>query len=93
MQTLNLDYAETLDFIRAKQLADSVAGVLVDEPMLLSWYDRQRDIESPAGVSECHVGCEVRGCVDYARHRGGALCVDINRGEYLFCYRPLGEFA
>lgn len=82
-----------LDFNQAKRLADAAAAALLDEPLLLSWHDRQRGMESPQGVSECHVGCAVPGAVDYAANRGGRLVVNIGQGAYLFCYRPLGEFA
>lgn len=83
----------TLSFATAKRLADDAAEVLLAEPVLLSWYDRVRDIESPAGVNECHKHCSTPGYVDYAANRGGTLVVDIGAGEYVFCYRPLGEFG
>jgi hypothetical protein len=84
---------EVADFAQAKRLADAVAAERVEEPLLLSWFDRGRGVESPAGVSECHRGCATPGYVDYAAARGGALVVDIGQGAYVFCYRPLGEFA
>lgn len=94
METLHVQWdGPALAFAPAKRLADAAAEALLQEPLLLSWYDRQRDIESPAGVSECHSHCETRGCVDYAASRGGRLLVDIGHGSYLFCYRPLGEFS
>lgn len=83
----------TLDFNRAKKLADAAAEKLVEEPILLSWYDRPRDLESPRGVNECHRSCNVPGYVEYAMSRGGVLIVDVADGAYVFCYRPLGEFA
>lgn len=82
-----------LSFEAAKRLADSTAAALLEEPVLLSWYDRPRDIESPAGVNECHRDCPTPGYIDYAANRGGALVVDIGGGEYVFCYRPLAEFG
>ncbi len=84
---------EPLDFNQAKRLADGVAAERVEEPLLLSWYDRGRDLESPAGVNECHRHCATPGFVAYAENRGGTLRVDIAHGAYVFCYRPLGEFA
>lgn len=84
---------EFLDFSSAKNLAEQTAASQLDEPILLSWYDKIRDKESPHGVSECHTDCEVPGCVEYAQNRGGELIVDIDHGNYLFCYRELGEFA
>lgn len=59
--------------------------------MLLSWYDRERDLESPAHASECHEGCTTRGFWDYALNRGGDLAVDFDGGRFMFCFRPLAE--
>jgi hypothetical protein len=59
--------------------------------MLLSWYER--DIESPAQVSECHEGCAVKGYFkgfwDYALNREGAPAVDFDDGRFVFCFRSL----
>jgi hypothetical protein len=35
----------------------------------------------------------VPGYVDYAQSRGAELMVDVADGTFVFCYRPLGEFA
>jgi len=82
-----------LDFDAATKRASAVADELLGENMLLSWYDRERDLESPAHASECHEGCPIRGYRDYALNRGGALAVDFDDGRFVFCFRPLGEFA
>ena len=81
------------DFDAAIKRASAVAGELLGENMLLSWYDRERDLESRAHASECHEGCPIRGYWDYALNRGGALAVDFDDGRFVFCFRPLGEFA
>jgi hypothetical protein len=94
MKTAALDCRELdLPFDAAKRLADAVAEALVDGPLLLSWYDRERDLEAPGHVNECHAGCETPGYVDYAVNRGATLRVDVDGGRFVFCYRPLGEFA
>jgi hypothetical protein len=36
-----------LDFYRAKKVADARAGQLIEEPMLLAWYDRRAGEFSP----------------------------------------------
>ena len=54
--------------------------------MLLSWYDRERDLESPAGVSECHEGCATKGSWDYALNRGARLVVEFDAGRFFFCF-------
>ena len=83
----------TLDFDAAIKRASAVAGELIGENMLLSWYDRERGLESPAHASECHEGSPIKGFWDYAMNRGGTLAVDFDDGRFVFCFRPLGEFA
>jgi len=61
--------------------------------MLLSWYDRERDPESPDHARECHEGCPTKGYLDYALNRGGALAVEFDDGRFVFCYMPLREYA
>lgn len=82
-----------LDFARAKAAADAVARALIGGHDCMSWYDRAADRESPAHASECHGSCEVPGYVEYAMNRGATLRVDVDGGAFVFCYRPLGEFA
>jgi hypothetical protein len=94
MKTLYLESSELgLDFHQCMRLATSIAEHLLGEAILLSWYDRDRNYESPAHVSECHQSCEVPGYVDFASNRGGELVIDFGHGRYVFCYRPAGEFA
>ena len=42
------------DYRAALQLAEHEAAARLGEAMLLSWYDRDRDFESPQHASECH---------------------------------------
>lgn len=82
-----------LDFAAAKAEADHAAARELAEPVCLSWYDRAAGRESPAHASECHGDCEIPGFVEYAVSRGAELEVVVGGGAYVFCYRPLGEFA
>lgn len=82
-----------LDFDAAIKRASTVAAELIGENMLLSWYDRDRELESPAHAGECHEGCPIKGFWDYALNRGGALAVDFDDGRFVFCFRPLSELA
>lgn len=88
MKTLRLDAAElAVDFNAALKLATRIAEQqLGDDTMLLSWYDRERDLESPAGVSECHEGCATKGAWDYALNRGARLAVEFDAGRFTFCF-------
>lgn len=82
-----------LDFASAQKLADETAARTLDEPICLSWFDRAADRESPPHAGECHTDCEIPGYVEYAVTRGAELKVVVGGGAYVFCYRPLGEFA
>ncbi len=88
MKTLHLDTVELgLDFNAALKLASAIAEhQLGDATMLLSWHDRERDVESPAGVSECHEGCATKGSWDYALNRGARLAVNFDSGRFFFCF-------
>lgn len=88
MKTLYLDTRELgLDFNAALKLASAIAQQqLGEDTMLLSWYDRERDLESPAGVSECHEGCATKGSWDYAKNRGARLAVAFDGGRFTFCF-------
>ncbi|HSL18713.1 MAG TPA: AF1514 family protein [Methylomirabilota bacterium] len=85
--------AADLDFAAAKRLADELAAQALDGPICLAWHDRGADRESPAHASECHGDCEVPGYVEYAVTRGATLKVVVNGGAFVFCYRPIGEYA
>jgi hypothetical protein len=90
VKTLHLDTAELgLNFDACLKLAQSIASSVLGEAMLLSWYDRERNLESPAHVSECHVNCPVPGWWDYAANRGGTLAVNFSQGRFVFCFLPL----
>lgn len=94
MKTLHIASPEiVLGFDTAIKLATAVANQLIGENMLLSWHDRERDLESPRGVSECHEGCPVKGFWDYGLNHGGELAVNFDDGRFVFCFRPLTEFA
>jgi len=82
-----------LDFDAAIKCASAVADELIGDNMLLSWYDRERDLESPAHVSECYEGCAIKGFWDYALNWGGTLAVDFDEGRLVFCFRPLVDFT
>jgi hypothetical protein len=94
MKTLHLDADELgLDFNACLKLAEANANQLWGEAMLLSFWDRDRGLESPSGVSECHQGCATPGWVDYAENRGGKLMVNFGRGRFVFCFMPLNDLS
>ncbi len=77
------------DYREAMTLADRLAGERLGDYMLLSWYDRDRDFESPQHSTECHADSAVPGYVDYGIHHGARLMVDIEGGRFVFFYLPL----
>jgi len=77
------------DYIQAMKIADAKASELLEEYMLLSWYDRDRDFESPQHSSECHLDSAVPGYVDYGLFHGARLKIDIENGRFVFFYLPI----
>ncbi len=73
----------------AMQLANTEAAARLGEYMLLSWYDRDRDFESPQHASECHLDSAIPGYVDYGVNHGATLMVDIDDGRFVFFYMPV----
>ena len=74
------------DYRVAMQLANAEAKERLGEAMLISWYDRDRDFESPQHASECHQDSATPGYVDYGIHHGASLKVDIEQGRFVFFY-------
>ena len=93
MNTLHMNAdALGLNFDQTLKLANAAADHVLRQQggaMLLSFYDRDRNLESPHGVSECHFQCPIPGWQDYAANRGGALMVNFGKGRFVFCYRPV----
>ena len=77
------------DYRAALQLAQHEAAARLGEAMLLSWYDLDRDFESPQHASECHQDSAVPGYVDYGIHHGATLMLDIEQGRFVFFYLPV----
>lgn len=74
------------DFDAAKAVADAEAERRLESVMLLSWYDRDRDFESPQHASECHEESDIPGYVDFGVNHGAELKVDIESGRFVFYY-------
>ncbi|HIP53652.1 MAG TPA: hypothetical protein EYH03_06555 [Chromatiales bacterium] len=77
------------DYLEAMRLADAEAKARLGEYMLLSWYDRDRDFESPQHASECHEDSAIPGYVDYGVSHGATLKVDVENGRFVFFYLPV----
>jgi hypothetical protein len=77
------------DYLQAMAIANSLADEKLEEHMLLSWYDRDRDFESPQHASECRAFSAVPGYVDYGLYHGATLKRDIEDGRFVFFYLPV----
>ena len=77
------------DYMQAMQLANKQAENEIGEHMLLAWYDKDRDFESPQHASECHVNSAIPGYIDYALYHGATLKIDIEQGRFVFFYLPI----
>jgi len=93
MNAIEIRSENELDFEMASALSEDIAQRLLGDSACLSWYDKLRDHECPAGVSECHDVCEIPGYVEYAETRGAQLKVDVNQGTFVFCFRSVAEFG
>jgi len=78
-----------LDYQAAMEPANNEAQQQLGEVMLLSWYDRDRDFESPQHSSECHLNSTIPGYVDYGISHGAKLMIDIENGRFVFFYIPV----
>lgn len=90
IKVVEIDPADPVaDLEAAMALAGKEAGARLGEHMLLSWYDRDRDFESPQHSSECHAASAVPGYVDYGINHGATLKVVIEAGRFVFFYLGL----
>ncbi len=90
VETIELNPKPALkDYMEGMQLANEIADKKLNEHMLLSWYDRDRDFESPQHASECHANSPLPGYVDYGVYHGATLKVDIEQGRFVFFYLPV----
>jgi len=74
------------DYLQAMKLAESEVLQHYEDSMLIAWYDRDRDFESPQHASECHVNSAIPGYIDYALYHGATLKLDIENGRFIFFY-------
>lgn len=78
-----------VDYQEAMRLAKEEAQQRLGDAMLMSWYDRDRDYESPPNTTECPDGCEKNGYILYAASHGATLKVDVEDGRFVFFFTPV----
>ncbi|MDH5766589.1 MAG: AF1514 family protein, partial [Gammaproteobacteria bacterium] len=89
VQIIEIDMPGIEDYLQAMKHADQKAEEILGDYMLLSWYDRDRDFESPQHASECHQDSAVPGYVDYGIYHGATLKIDFEQGRFVFFYMPV----
>lgn len=77
------------DYLEAMELAKEEAAQHLDDFMMMSWYDRDRDFESPQHATESDEDCAVPGYVDYGISHGATLKIDIEKGRFVFFFTPM----
>lgn len=85
---LNPD-ATLKDYLEATELAKKEALKHMDDYMLMSWYDRDRDFESPQHATESDDPSAVAGYVYYGINHGATLKVDVEKGRFVFFFTPV----
>ncbi|MCF8056815.1 MAG: AF1514 family protein [Desulfocapsa sp.] len=76
-------------YLEAMELAKEEALRHIDDFMLMSWYDRDRDFESPQHATESDETCAVPGYVEYGTSHGATLKIDIEDGRFVFFFTPV----
>ncbi len=89
IETVEFSLEETPSFEEAMARAKQEAENRFDDYMLISWYDRDRDFESPPNTTECPDGCAKNGYIHYAASHGAKLQVDFARGRFVFFFAPV----
>jgi len=74
---------ESLDFEKAKEVADRKAREISEDAMLISWFDRTSGKFSPP--VECGGKAKPAWLV-YAETRGANIVIDVNREMFVFVY-------
>jgi len=77
------------DYQEAMALARQEAEKKLGEYMLMSWYDRDRDYESPPNTTECAGECRKEGYIHYGLNHGATLKIDIEDGRFVFFFAPV----
>ncbi len=71
-----------IDFTLARRLSEDLASSIIQDPMLIAWFDGKKGEEHPS-VPECQ---HKPGWLAYADGHGGRIRVDVNENEYSFIF-------
>lgn len=77
------------DYQEAMVIAKAEAEKRLGENMLMSWYDRDRDYESPPNTTEKPGDGPKDGYIHYGLNHGATLKIDIEDGRFVFFFAPV----
>jgi len=77
------------DYQEATLIAKKQAGQRFEDYMLISWYDRDRDSESPPNITEKPGDGPKNGYINYGVNHGAIHKVDIKNGKFVFFFTPI----
>ena len=66
-------------------------GALGGDNMLVSWYDRDRDIESPRRSGERRLDNEIPRYIEFGLKQEASLVVDVEDGRFVFFYSKVNS--
>jgi len=79
------------DYYAAMKVANHKAQKTIGDNMLISWYDRDRDYESPQHSGERHPDRAIPGYIDHGLKQEASLVVDIEDGRFVFFYTKVNS--
>lgn len=85
---VDIDVSEGSDLSEAMAKAWEAARERMEDPMLVSWYDRDSNRWSPP--VECG-GKDEPAWLVYAKSRGADLAVSANREKFVFMFRDFAK--
>lgn len=77
------------DYQQATEIAKVEAENRLGEYMLMSWYDKDRDYESPPNTTESGGEGNKDGYIHYGLNHGAKLKIDIENGRFVFFFAPV----
>jgi len=77
------------NYYAAMKIANRRAQKTIGDNMLVSWYDRDRDFESPQHIGDRHPDSAIPGYVDYGLSHEASLVIDVEDGRFVFFYMKL----
>lgn len=90
VKTIKIQSEKTLNgYQEAVVLAKNAANKHFEDPMLISWYDRDRDFESPPNTTEQADGSKKTGYIVYGLNHGAKLKIDVENGRFVFFFAPM----